>query len=422
MTTARRSLVVLSSIGSTLGLTGALYALGYVVEKATEDYLGVATSSGATSDYLQASGEFLFVTVTEGIRVLLDGEVFPGWTIAIVTLGALMLLGALVIWARVRRRTDSAAGTTFRPRLRVGLWVGACLVLTVTAVFWTLRFAAPTFYVGNLLSRSSTLTASPPFEGLRGRAGAERFWHSVVCSRVTPATEPQCGDRGVESASGGRSEIRDDTAKRVHVARLRRHFLVHAAGSLVVFVAAFWLLSCSALWTRSFDLGVVAVVLVTAVLIDLGTVPYVYAKTVRSTQRKLIRIHRIVDNTITGDVVEDRENHLLVRVDGPYYKGGTWRVSKSRIHAVYRVKPNLAAVTVQYEGEGRIEENHGWLIAESERTITILDSADHFVWEVPRVKTSLIAVEGLSDVLEHRLKFNYAASSQPANETAPLRP
>jgi len=440
------------ALGS-VGVTGALYATGYIIEYAHQSLLGVVITKPLTIDYLLLGGTFFLDVWRDLIRLLRDiltdlpRRLWDHPLLTAAVLGGSLLL---VVSARFLARRPRLL-SRLHPFRRVRWWLGVLtvIILSVVEMFW---LDWPLLPIDNLLIETATLDRhfnvrpelKPP---------VQHIWQLIVCSRITNDTEAKCGPRP------------DDYRR-----QLRDAFLLNFVLTLFLSLVG-GLLAVKhnpnhrrppALPFRVLRIVFRAILLLTLIH-NIVALPYTYGKTIHSTDvreaileyetggdldglilaqdnrtitifdtthQQLLELSRtqvrhlrflgtrtvpriafdrhtpdlssrtrgyILQDTKGDLTVFDRDRRLMLQLP---------RSSMERLHSCGYAE--LREVRLAYETrKEEYRKAHAYILAENERSLILFEKSERQVWELPRERVRLAKVERLGDVLESHISFSY---------------
>jgi len=245
-----------------IGVVGVFYGLGFIIENAYQDLLGV-TLENSPSVYLISAGNFFFDLVIFCLDALEAVFGSPGLAVVgVLALGALTITGPMLV---------NAIACVLQSRFR-SVTVAVVAILAVSKIAF---FDAPVIPLKNLLI--SELTFDHPFylAGFPERRTTQ-VWHDVFCSRAndSPANSQRC-DPNATNEDYGR--------------KLRRRFLTDVLVTSVLAGAASLVLRTRGSGkdggrTPGFDPTVAFIGV--PVTVGLLLLPYLYGKTLRPTDFK----------------------------------------------------------------------------------------------------------------------------------------
>jgi|GEM_PF-4185967 len=241
---------------TTLGITGILVILGFIDEFAYQDLLGYEFKTGDLSGYSVEAGRFLLAMLLAALTWIAEHYLIA-------------LAAAVVLFG-----TGLAIRRLPGDKRRVGTKLGLIAVLLAANL---VIFDLPT--VG--LQQALILPVSPPQNAsMAWPIGmlTQRVWEHEVCSRIDKTQFPMF------AMTGGKCRERLPESH----ARIRRNRF--ALNALVTFTLVFLLISVlqRAKGLRSSLPLMIAVIML--VFLNLLMLPYVYAKTDRSTYADSVRV------------------------------------------------------------------------------------------------------------------------------------
>jgi hypothetical protein len=170
--------VVVRWLSSSVGVLGLLVAVGFLVDRAARDRLGLSFTAGADPVRLAAlAGEFLAVSVQDVLLTIQSIVRLPTWTETLVALGVGVALGYL--YRALDRSPDK--GREWIPGVIRLVWLAGAISGIASAV---VLVDLPALLIRDMLLSGPRGDAEIEVRGLIGNH-ARRAYRDQVCARIT---------------------------------------------------------------------------------------------------------------------------------------------------------------------------------------------------------------------------------------------
>lgn len=438
-------------VGS-LGLTGAFYASGFVIEKSYQKLLGVEIIDPANAIYLRSASDFWLAVANTSLsfadeladrfrspatrhwaRLLKQQSHSAPSATAAVGLGGLVLLlvlGALALrhprvrgWPRLLVAKASLKrwlSTVAVPRL--------VLQRSLTAIVLGLAVASIGYFDLPALHMSKFLLK-----------GSESYLHSRNHSLLRDHI--YAFERTFWCAHGARQECLGETPDATQ-SMLDSEFLLHFVVTSALILVCIRLSARGAGMALQLTLGATVLILTFAVLAFYGVTERSFAES------KQVIVHYQKEDWLEGTLLGRDAKRLLLLpkneakpVEVPADKPGLIRIvgqvpvlSAKDIHGntVNAVKvgekdevvtgfclplnrqcsffardwqagrqvAELNSVEIEYSGQITSRLLHGYVVADTDSCLYLFDQSSHEIWELSRSRVTLVEVEGLADVFQ----------------------
>jgi hypothetical protein len=390
---------------TSIGLTGALYAVGYVIEASYQEFLGILTAPSGTLDYLLAAGEFALTVVRAFVDLLLNlprlGREQLTFTLVVILLAAvgLAVIAWLVFGGHARRAWHGASArhAHYWPSRR--LWLAASFVVMILSGFEMWWLAWPTLPIENVLVAKDLLRDRfgadlfrPPWVKSPEnaptpvvRARTLQIWKDIVCSRLESAPPGVCGRRLFLESIFLTGVLTWLTVNLVLIPGNRRG-LAHSVS-----------------WDGG--TGLAALLLLGSMLVNVGSLLQAYSRIARPTEAREIVAQYQTGGVIIRGTFQDGPDSV-VRLVNRDDENRLWEIPRAQVRAIRRWEDREGSVA--YDPGGNIYDFvHGWLIADSDKRMTLFEKDLRLIWEIPRDKVRTLMVEQVSDVLNDHFRTSY---------------